>query len=93
MIFEWDPQNNRLNLAKHGVSFEEATSVFGDPLSRTFDDPDHSDGEERFIVIGYSNKNRVLFVSHTDDGEVVRLISARGATPNERKYHEDEKRK
>lgn len=88
MIFEWDPEKERSNIRKHGVSFSEAATVFGDPVSRTFDDPDHSVNEQRFIIIGYSNKNRLLFVSHTDDEKTVRIISARELTPNERKYHE-----
>lgn len=90
MIFEWDPQKERLNRKKHSVSFDEASSVFEDPLSRTFDDPDHSIGEQRFIIVGHSNKNRLLFISHTDDEKIVRLISAREVTQSERKYHEEE---
>jgi uncharacterized protein len=89
MIFEWDPTKARSNLRKHGVSFEEATSAFNDPLSRTFDDPDHSIDEQRFIIIGHSYKNRLIFVSHTDDQKIVRLISAREVTASERKYHEE----
>ena len=57
MIFEWNPQKAKLNLSKHNVSFEEATAVFNDPLSRTFDDPDHSIDERRFIIIGHSERN------------------------------------
>ena len=90
MIFEWDPEKAKLNLHKHKVSFDEATSVFSDPLSRTFDDPDHSVDERRFVIIGFSNKNRLLFISHTDDEKVVRpIISVREATASERKYHEE----
>jgi len=89
MIFEWDPQKARLNLHKHAVSFDEAATVFNDPLSRTFDDPDHSINEQRFIIIGHSNQNRLLFVCHTDDEKIVRLISAREVTARERKYHEE----
>lgn len=89
MIFEWDPQKSKLNLSKHQVSFEEAPTVFNDPLSRTFDDPDHSIDEQRFIIIGHSDKNRLLFVCHTDNEKVVRLISAREVTQGERKYHEE----
>lgn len=89
MIFEWDPAKAMSNLRKHRVSFDEASSVFDDRLSRTFDDPDHSTDEQRFIIIGHSNKNRILFVCHTDDEKVVRLISAREVTPGERKYHEE----
>lgn len=73
---------------KHGVSFEEAATVFGDPLSDTFDDPDHSLKERRFLIIGTSHQGR-MFVAHTDDGEVVRLISAREPTPGERKSYEE----
>ena len=89
MIFEWDPQKSKLNLSKHKVSFEEASTVFNDPLSRTFNDPDHSIDEQRFIIIGHSDKNRLLFVCHTDDEKIVRLISARDVTQAERKYHEE----
>lgn len=89
MIFEWDPQKSKLNLSKHKVSFEEASTVFNDPLSRTFNDPDHSIDEQRFIIIGHSDKNRLLFVCHTDDEKIVRIISARDVTQGERKYHEE----
>ena len=89
MDFEWNPQKEKLNLAKHNVSFDEASTVFNDPLSRTFDDPDHSLDERRFIIVGYSDKNRLLFVCHTDSDKIVRLISAREVTPNERKQHEE----
>ena len=74
----------------HGVSFEEASTVFGDPLSNTYPDPEHSLGEERFIVIGESARGRILVVAHTDDGETVRLISAREATGGERKTYEED---
>ena len=69
--FEWDPLKARINVRKHGVSFDEASTVFNDPLSRTFDDPDHSLDEERFVIIGHSEDGRLLFVSHTDDGDTV----------------------
>ena len=88
MIFGWNPEKAKINLAKHGVSFQEAATVFGNPLSETFDDPDHSVDEQRFIVIGHSTGGRLLFVSHTDDGKTVRIISARGATHAERKQYE-----
>jgi len=74
--FEWDEKKAASNLARHGVSFEEAATVFGDPLSDTFDDPDHSAEERRFITIGVSGEGRMLIVAHTDDGEVLRVISA-----------------
>lgn len=89
MIYEWDPQKSKLNLSKHKVAFEEATTVFNDPLSRTFDDPDHSLDERSFIIIGHSERSRLLFVCHTDDDKIVRLISAREVTPSERKHHEE----
>jgi uncharacterized DUF497 family protein len=88
MRFEWDESKAAANLAKHGVSFEEATTVFGDPLSDTFDDPDHSAEERRFVIIGMSEKGKMLVVAHTDDGEVVRLISAREPTRGEREFYE-----
>jgi len=87
--FEWDDKKAVSNLAKHGVSFEEAATVFGDSLSDTFDDPDHSAEEHRFIIIGISEEGRMLFVAHTDDGEVVRIISAREPTSRERKFYEE----
>lgn len=89
MRFEWDQTKAAGNLLKHGVSFEEATTVFGDPLSDTFDDPDHSTEERRFIIIGTSQRGRILIVSHTDDAEVVRIISAREPTRGEREFYEE----
>jgi uncharacterized protein len=88
-MFEWNPKKARSNFTKHRVSFDEAATVFNDPLSRTFDDPDHSIDEQRFIIVGHSEQNRLLLVCHTDDGEVVRIISARTLTAGERKYHEE----
>ena len=90
MKFDWDPNKAAGNLAKHDVSFEEAATVFGDPLSDTFDDPDHSAEERRFLIIGHSQEGRLLFVSHTDDGETVRIISAREPTRGERESYERE---
>jgi uncharacterized protein len=97
MIFEWNPEKAISNRAKHNVSFEEASTVFGDPLSETFDDPDHSFEEQRFIIIGHSENGRLghsengrlLFVSHTDDGKTVRIISAREVTSAERNQYEE----
>jgi len=86
--FAWDPGKAAENEAKHGVSFAEAETVFEDPLSATFDDPDHSVGEHRFLTIGYSFRGRLLVVSHAEDGETIRVISARPATTHERKRHE-----
>ncbi len=88
MRFAWDEEKALANLAKHGVSFEEAAAVFGDPLSDNFDDPDHSVEERRFLIIGASDRGRMLIVAHTDDGEVVRIISAREPTARERKSYE-----
>jgi uncharacterized DUF497 family protein len=90
MQFEWDPGKARLNCRKHGVSFEEAVTVFYDPLSATFEDTDHSVGEQRLITGGFSSRGRLLFVSHTDRGNALRLISARPATAHERKKHENQ---
>jgi uncharacterized protein len=86
--FEWDEQKDKSNQIKHGVSFEEASTVFDDTLSLNFDDPDHYRGEERYIIIGLSNQSRTLFVSHTDRNNKIRLISARLLTPKERRYYE-----
>lgn len=90
MRFDWDKNKAAGNLAKHKVSFEEAATVFGDPLSDTFDDPDHSADERRFLIIGHSEAGKLLFVSHTDDGEIVRIISARELTRAEREAYEQE---
>jgi uncharacterized protein len=89
MRFEWDENKATRNFVKHGVSFEEATTVFGDLLSETFDDPDHSVGERRFIIVGISEKGRILVVAHADNGEVIRLISAREPTHREREFYEE----
>ena len=86
--FTWDPTKATSNIQKHGISFEEAVSVFGDPLSETFDDPDHSDDEQRFIIVGRSRNGRLLFVSHADYGEIIRLISARPLTSAETRAYE-----
>jgi uncharacterized DUF497 family protein len=86
--FEWDPDKAASNAAKHGVSFEEAATVFGDPLSLTAYDPDHSQDEDRFITMGSSVDNRLLLVSHTDREDRIRIISARLATRRERKAYE-----
>ncbi len=87
--FEWDPQKAAANLAKHGVSFEEAASVFGDPLGRIADDPRHSVDEERFVLLGFSREGRFVAVMFTERREAIRLISARLATRRERREYED----
>ena len=88
MKFQWDEKKERANVEKHGVSFQEATTVFGDPLAATISDPDHSHGEPRFITIGHSSSNRLIVVSHTEEGENFRFISAREANAHERKTYE-----
>ena len=88
MTFNWDPIKAKLNIWKHGVSFEEAITALLDPLSRTDADPDHSIEERRFITFGVSARQRLLIVSYTERGDVIRLISARLATKTERKIYE-----
>ncbi len=88
MRFEWDKKKERANWEKYGVSFQEATTVFGDPLAATVPDPDHSRGEPRFITIGYSSANRLVVVTHTEEGDNFRIISAREANLHERKTYE-----
>ena len=89
MIYEWDPKKAKANLREHGVSFDEAASVFLDPLAVTFPDPDHSGEEMREITIGHSAKRGVLFLSHTQRGDRTRIIGARKATRGERKQYEE----
>jgi len=89
MKFQWDLAKAEQNVRKHGVSFDEAVTVFYDPLAATFDDPDHSAVEHRYLTVGFSSQNRLLVVSHTDRGQTIRIISARPATPHERKKHEN----
>ncbi len=84
LSFEWDPAKAESNAKKHRVAFEEARTVFNDPLSLTAYDPDHSDEEDRFISLGRSDLGRILLVVHTDRAETIRLISARRATAVER---------
>ena len=88
MILEWDPDKAAANYTKHGVDFHEAGTVLDDPLSTTFRGPDHSLDEQRYLSIGSSLSGRILVVAHTDRGEAVRLISARPATPSERRFYE-----
>ena len=87
--FEWDKNKARQNDAKHDVSFIEAATVFLDPLSVIIDDPDHSLGEQRNIIIGYSNRGRLLVVVHIDRGDNIRIISARPCTRYERRIYEE----
>ena len=90
MDFEWNPRKAEVNLRKHDVSFNEAATIFGDELAITVVDPDHSDNEDRFITVGWSNRRRLLIVSHTDRGDRIRIISARELTRAERKVYEEE---
>lgn len=87
--FEWDDAKAKANLKKHGVAFDEALSVFADPLARIFDDPDHSENEPRELIVGFSAKPRLLVVGFTERSGRVRLVHARRATKTERKRHEE----
>lgn len=89
MIFEWDPAKAAANTRKHRVSFEEAASVFRDPAALTFADPDHSAHEQRWITIGRSGQQRVLFVAHTERDDHIRIISARPTTRREQEQYEE----
>ena len=89
MKFEWDENKAAANLSKHGVSFAEAKTVFADPLHVDFYDPDHSFDEHRYIIIGESQQARLLMVSYTERGDVIRLISSREVTLAERKVYEE----
>jgi hypothetical protein len=87
--FDWDEGKASANLQKHKISFEEASSVFNDPLFISFYDEEHSSDEERFITIGMSNRNRLLLVAHTDYEAGIRIISARKATSQERGFYDE----
>ncbi|ETX03983.1 MAG: hypothetical protein ETSY2_31445 [Candidatus Entotheonella gemina] len=89
MEFEWDESKARPNLSKHGVSFDEARTVFDDPLYIDFYDPDHSDDEDRYLIIGLSQQRRLLIMSYTERSDRTRLISAREATRRERETYEE----
>ena len=88
MRLEWDGSKAAANVQKHRVSFDEAVTIFYDPLAATFPDPDHSDDESRFVTVGYSARGRLLVVCHVERGPATRLISARRATARERTRHE-----
>jgi uncharacterized DUF497 family protein len=90
MRFEWDPNKAESNRKKHGVAFEEAATIFGDPLAITFNDPDHSEAECRLVTFGLSDAGHLLVVAHTDRASKIRIISARKATRGERKIYEQE---
>jgi uncharacterized protein len=88
--FQWDADKAKSNIEKHRISFEEATTVLDDPLSRTITDSDHSDDEQRFITLGHSRKGKLLVVCHCDREEWIRIISAREAVKQERVDYEAE---
>ncbi len=89
IIFEWNRKKAEQNKKKHGITFEEAATVFGDPLSLTMPDPQHSFGEERFVTLGVSKENGVLVVVHKDKGDIIRIISARRANKKEKLNYEE----
>jgi uncharacterized protein len=88
MEFEWNPDKAESNYEKHGVTFEEAATVFNDSLSVTFPDPAHSIGESRYVIIGVSRFGKLLIIAHTDREDNIRIISAREATRQERRFYE-----
>jgi uncharacterized DUF497 family protein len=88
MRFEWDRDKADGNVRKHGITFNEAASVFYDPTAATFDDPEHSIGQHRFITIGHSRRGRLLVVVHAELASALRIISARLASAQERRRHE-----
>ena len=88
LVFEWDAERALGNLEKHGVSFEEAASSFADPLSLTIADPEHSVGEERWLLLGLSFTGQLVVVAHTERRDTIRLMSARKATRSERRQYE-----
>jgi hypothetical protein len=87
--FDWNPKKARGNLRKHQVDFEEASTIFEDPLFITFLDEEHSGDEERYITLGLSNKNHLLMVAHAERNDTIRIISARKATANEEKFYQE----
>jgi uncharacterized protein len=89
MKFDWDPKKATSNVEKHQVAFQEAATVFDDPLSITFPDPQHSIGEARLVMIGRSNQGRLLFVAHSDRIDRTRIISARTVTRREQRIYEE----
>lgn len=88
-LFEWDAKKAAANAKKHGVTFDEASTVFGDPLAVLMADPDHSLAEQRFVLLGMSNRRRLLIVAHAERPPQTRLISARRASPKERRTYEE----
>ena len=93
MEFDWDPRKEAKNLRKHKVAFSEAATVFRDTLSTTVPDPDHSEEEDRYLIVGLSRRQRLLIVSHAENGDRIRIISARELTRAEKKVYEEEREK
>ena len=89
LTFEWDSRKARSNFAKHGVGFQEASTIFGDPLSLTIPEPEHSLSEERYITMGRAVTGKLLVVVHTERGDNIRIINARRASRRERKFYEE----
>ena len=89
MKFEWDPKKATANVKNHGVTFQQAATIFGDPLAITFDDPDHSMSENRYITFGLSLQKRLIVVSHTECGDRTRIINARLMDRKERRIYEE----
>ena len=87
--FEWDHEKAKTNRKKHGVTFEEAATVFADPLALTIPDPDHSEDEDRYITVGESTQRRIVVVSAVDRNDIIRIISARIANRRERRQYEE----
>ena len=90
MDCEWDPDKAASNFEKHGISFDEAATIFSDPLALTFDDPGHSQGEYRYLSFGVSSTGRSLVVAHADRGDTIRILSARPMTASERRDYEQQ---
>jgi uncharacterized DUF497 family protein len=89
VVFKWDPKKAAANLKKHGIDFHEASTVLDDTFSTTFPDTDRSRLEPRFLTVGMSSRDRILVVAHTEEGDTVRIISARRATRHERRFYEE----
>jgi uncharacterized DUF497 family protein len=91
VFLEWDQAKEVRNRRKHGVSFAEAATVFGDPLSKTFPDLEHSEQEERYLTLGASESGKILVIAHLEEGDNIRIINARPATRRERRFYEEQK--
>lgn len=87
MLFEWDENKNQINITKHGINFQEASTAFGDPMALDFDDPDHSLGEYRLLLLGMTITQRHVVISYTEREDQIRIISAREMTRNEKRIY------